>query len=274
MALRLLLVICPMWSTFFPSRRSPAEPSGTVPHGTRIYAVGDIHGRLDLLERILERIDADDCQRQPAHTQLVFLGDLIDRGPESAQVVERLRQLSTERPTARFLLGNHEEVYLKALGGDLKALAFFSRIGGRETILSYGVSEADYNRSDYPELLETFRRHVPEEHIAFISDFEDMIVSGDYAFVHAGVRPDLPLAAQQPNALRWIRDPFLNHRGELEKIVVHGHTITDEVELRRHRIGIDTGAYASGRLTAMAFEDNRRWVLQADSGQLPIAARA
>jgi serine/threonine protein phosphatase 1 len=247
---------------------------GSIPGGTRVYAIGDIHGRLDLLDLILEQIDADDRGRHPAKTQLIFLGDLIDRGSESAQVVERLKQLSVERPETRFLLGNHEEVYLKALGGDLKALKFFTRIGGKETILSYGVSETEYSQSDYPELLEAFRRKVPAEHIDFVGSFEDMIVLGDYAFVHAGVRPDLSLAAQRPSDLRWIREPFLNHHGELEKIVVHGHTVTQEVDLRRHRIGIDTGAYASGRLTAIAIEGNRRWVLQATAVEGPMAAIA
>jgi serine/threonine protein phosphatase 1 len=234
---------------------------GAIPAGQRIYAVGDIHGRLDLLEELLAQIDADDAARHRAQTKLLFLGDLVDRGPQSAQVVERLIRLAQHRPRTQFVLGNHEEVFLAALSGDVKALKFFNRIGGRETILSYGITEQEYRDLDYPELLELLISRVPAQHRAFLEDFEDMVVVGDYAFVHAGIRPESPLAEQKISDLRWIRDEFLGHRGPLEKIIVHGHTIAPAVEMTAHRIGLDTGAYASGKLTAMGFEDDRRWVL-------------
>lgn len=240
---------------------SPAL-AGAVPDGVRVYAVGDIHGRLDLLDDLLARMEADDASRGKADTIVIFLGDLIDRGPNSAQVVQRLMELGSGSDRIRFLLGNHEEVFLKSLRGDAKALPFFVRIGGKPTILSYGIDEAEYGAADYPELLEMLRASVPQAHIDFLSAFEDMIVIGDYAFVHAGVRPGVPLDRQEPGNLRWIREEFLNHGAPFEKIVVHGHTICDEVEERSSRIGIDTGAYASGRLTAMAFEGIDRWVLQ------------
>lgn len=238
-----------------------------MPPGTRVYAVGDIHGRLDLLDDLLARMEADDRRRGAADTLVIFLGDLIDRGPDSSGVVERLMTLSEDTDKVRFLLGNHEEVFLKAMAGDKKALPFFLRIGGKPTVLSYGVTEAEYVASDYSALLELLRSRVPQPHIEFISSFEDLIVIGDYAFVHAGVRPDVPLEAQTPATLRWIRDEFLKHGQPFEKIIVHGHTIFDDVEEAAGRIGIDTGAYASGRLTAMAFEGSERWILQTEGAE-------
>jgi serine/threonine protein phosphatase 1 len=152
-------------------------------------------------------------------------------------------------------------VFLKALSGDLKALALFVRIGGRETIYSYGIDEDAYRTADYPELQGLLVERVPASHIQFLHGFEDLIVAGDFAFVHAGVKPGQALADQRASDLRWIRREFLEHNGGFEKIIVHGHTITEEVEVRSHRIGLDTGAYSSGKLTAMGFEAGDRWVL-------------
>lgn len=255
-----------MLSRLFRRPRSTSSPAPRVPPGDRVYAIGDIHGRLDLLEQLLEAIARDD-DGQGSRASIIFLGDLIDRGPHSAQVVERAMALAADGDRCRFLAGNHEEVFLNALSGDLKALAFFCRIGGRETILSYGVGEQEYRDADYPELLELLRARVPQAHIDFLTGFEDLIVLGDYAFVHAGVRPGQPLAAQVQSDLRWIRREFLACATGFEKMIVHGHTITDQVEIRPNRIGLDTGAYASGRLSAMGFEDDRRWIIEArDSG--------
>lgn len=252
-----------MLSRFFPrgGRRKPGY--GQVPQGIRIYAIGDVHGRLDLLDELLLKIDADDRSRPTIETHLIFLGDLIDRGPHSAQVIQRALELHRNRQNTRFLLGNHEEVFLKAIRGDLKALAFFIRIGGKETILSYGISETTYREKDYPELLDMLLTYIPPQHLRFLEEFEDLMVYGDYAFVHAGIRPGEPLDQQKGSDLRWIRHAFLDHRSPLEKIIVHGHTISDEVEILDHRIGLDTGAYASGRLSAMGFENGQRWILQA-----------
>lgn len=250
-----------MLKKFF-KRRGGSAPASALPPGERVYAIGDVHGRLDLLDALLAEVDADDAGRAPADTTLVFLGDLVDRGPRSAEVVERLRRLRVERPGTRFLLGNHEEVFLAALDGDERALRGFCKMGGRETILSYGVDERRYERMDYDELGDALRTIVPAEHRCFLRGFDDLIVRGDYAFAHAGVDPGSTMEAQQTSDLRWIREPFLNHRGTLEKVVVHGHTITPDVEWRAHRIGIDTGAYESGRLTALGLEGEDRWLLQ------------
>jgi serine/threonine protein phosphatase 1 len=247
--------------------RAPAsQPNAEIPAGQRIYAIGDIHGRYDLLKSLLDQIAADEAARGGSPATLIFLGDLVDRGPESAQVVERLLQLSRERPegTTRFLLGNHEEVFLGVLGGDIKALKFFNRIGGRETILSYGISETEYDGSDYPALMELVLDRVPAQHGEFLRSFEDMIIVGDYVYVHAGIRPSEPLEKQRASDLRWIRDEFLSSTAPHPKIVVHGHTISDDVEITNNRIGIDTGAYRSGTLTAMGFEGESRWQIQTE----------
>ena len=242
---------------------APAPFKAAVPAGERIYAVGDIHGRLDLLDRLLAMIDADNRVRGPSQVRLIFLGDLIDRGPDSKAVVERLMDVKARHPLTHILMGNHEEVFLQALRGDSAgALRYAIRIGADATIQSYGVTGQEYLRADIDQLLELSRSRVPQEHLDFMASFEDMVFAGDYVFVHAGVRPDKPLDRQKVNDLRWIRDDFLGYRGKLEKIVVHGHSIAEEVEITPHRIGIDTGAYASGVLTAMGFEGGERWLLQ------------
>jgi serine/threonine protein phosphatase 1 len=250
-----------MIARLFRRRSVEQAPAGQISPGERIYAIGDIHGRADLLDMLLERIREDDATRGNATTRIIFLGDLIDRGPSSSQVIERAIALQKSSPECSFLLGNHEEVFLKSMAGDLKALSLFCRIGGRETVLSYDVTEQEYEAQDYPELLKTLQQCVPAEHISFLESFEDLIISGDYAFVHAGIRPGQPLTAQKASDLRWIRREFLEHPGAHEKIIVHGHTITDSVELKPNRIGLDTGAYASGRLSAMGFEGDQRWVV-------------
>jgi len=238
-----------------------SAPQSRIPDGQRVYAIGDIHGRLDLLDSLMALIESDDAERGSADTQIIFLGDLVDRGPHSAGVVERSIEVARARPGTRFLTGNHEEVFLKALAGDEKALRLFCRIGGRETILSYGIPADQYAQLDFEELAAELQQIVPAHHRDFLATFEDLIEIGDYAFVHAGVRPEVPLFEQQASDLRWIRDVFLNHRAPLERIIVHGHTITAEIETRPNRIGIDTGAYASGKLSALGLEGDMRWIL-------------
>jgi serine/threonine protein phosphatase 1 len=241
-------------------RSRSRAPRPTIPAGQRIYAVGDVHGRLDLLDELVAAIETDDAAREPAETVIIFLGDLIDRGPDSAGVVARLRTLA-QRRAIRLLQGNHEEIFLATLEGDAKAARLFCRVGGRETALSYGVGEDEYEQADFPELIEMLDARVPEADRAFLQAGEDLIVIGDYAFAHAGVDPDLAFSEQPSATLRWIRDRFLKHRGTLEKVVVHGHTVADVVEREPHRIGIDTGAYMTGRLTALGLEGEESWEL-------------
>ncbi|HEU0067480.1 MAG TPA: metallophosphoesterase [Sphingomonas sp.] len=233
-----------------------------MPAGQRVYAIGDVHGCAKLLDALIARIDADDAARGAAQTILIFLGDLIDRGPDSAQAVERVRTLTAARSDVRLIVGNHEEVFLDALKGDSKALRLFCRIGGRETAISYGMSADAYERADYDDLGRALDELVPDSHRQLLAGGSDMEIVGDYAFVHAGVRPDRPLEEQSVGDLRWIRGSFLDHDGELAKRIVHGHTISDTVEYRDHRIGVDTGAYVSGRLSAIGLEGVQAWTIE------------
>ncbi|MGH6781304.1 MAG: metallophosphoesterase [Sphingomonadaceae bacterium] len=240
-------------------RRQAEDPR--IPDGRRVYAIGDIHGRLDLFDMLLDAIDADDTARGAAETQIILLGDLIDRGPDPAGVVARALRLGDAGRKVRYLLGNHEEVFLRAASGDAKATKFLIRIGGRSTLASYGITEAEYDELDYEDLAQLLVARVPREHLAFLEGFEDMIELGDYVFVHAGVRPGVELAEQKPSDLRWIRDEFLRHQGSHGRVVVHGHSISEDVDRQPNRIGIDTGAYASGRLTAIGLEGAESWCL-------------
>lgn len=244
-------------------KTKPASPidTATIPEGRRVYAIGDVHGRNDLLLQLLEKIIQDDGERDKARSEIIFLGDLVDRGPDSAGVIDTVMQLKSKLGNVRFLMGNHEEVYLAAATGDEKSVRFFNRIGGRETILSYDISKEEYNELDIPQLASRITTLFPRKHVDFISGFEDQIIIGDYAFVHAGIRPGVPLAEQRKKDLRWIREEFLATGEPHEKVIVYGHTISDEVVEAGNRIGIDTGAYYSNRLTALALQGSERWYL-------------
>ncbi|WP_299111125.1 metallophosphoesterase family protein [uncultured Bradyrhizobium sp.] len=244
--------------------KSKSMPRRQIPEGRRVYAIGDIHGRLDLLDDLLATIAADHAARSPAQQTLIFLGDLIDRGPHSAAVIDRVIALQRSEIDTRVLMGNHEEVFLKALNGSVDALRLLCRFGGHETILSYGMDEAAYNRADYTEVLRDLSLLVPDSHRAFLAQLEDRIEIGDYTFVHAGIRPGVALADQKANDLRWIRDDFIKSKADFGTCIVHGHTITPEVVERPNRIGIDTGAYATGRLSALALAAGERWILSTE----------
>ena len=240
-------------------RRSGAEPKGA--RGYRAYIVGDVHGRLDLLEQLLGQIERDRTERPAGKVLLVFLGDLIDRGPHSAQVVERLRNLSTPGVRTVFLLGNHEDVVLRILDGDASLIGSWLRFGGSESLESYGADPRKIARSADDEALRLIRDAVPKEHVEFLNSFGDTCRFGDYLFVHAGIRPGVPIDEQLQSDLRWIREPFLLDETDHGCVVIHGHTISPEVEERANRIGIDTGAYRTGVLTALAIDGPERWYL-------------
>ena len=234
-----------------------------TPRGYRAYAVGDVHGRLDLLEDMLGRVEADLEKGNPKKAILLFLGDLIDRGPASCQVIERLRTYRHPRLRTIFIMGNHEEVLLRLLAGERGILDSWLRFGGTECLASYGVDAAAFKSMSEREALAATKRAIPETHRQFIADFADTLRFGDYLFVHAGIRPAVDISMQSQSDLRWIRQPFLDDDSDHGFVVVHGHTISEAVVQRSNRIGVDTGAYRTGILTALVLEGEERRFLNA-----------
>jgi len=228
------------------------EPA--VPPGLLLYAIGDIHGRDDLFAALLDRVEADRERRAYDTCILILLGDLVDRGPSSDEVVERAITLSYRFDRVHHLIGNHEECMLAALTGDVRALRYFYRIGGESTIRSYLKDDDMLAQLPFEELAKAFPAAVPQSHVDYLGRGEDMVQYGDYVFVHAGVRPGTPLDRQKTSDLRWIREEFLSDTSDHGVMVVHGHTISDHVDRGCNRIGIDTGAYASGCLTAIVLQ--------------------
>src|SRR5579884_245115 len=241
------------------SRLPDRPPEG--PPDCRAYVIGDVHGRLDLLKALLGKI-YHELDREPAgRCLLLFLGDLIDRGPNSAQVIERLRTYTRPAVEPVFLLGNHEEVLLRILDGDADLITKWRWFGGAECLSSYGVNPDDIAAAGEDEALAMIRAAIPIEHVEFVQSFRDSYRFGDYLFVHAGIRPGVDLERQTQADMRWIREPFLRDKSDHGVVVVHGHTISSEVEVRPNRIGIDTGAYRTGILTALGLEGSDRWLL-------------
>jgi serine/threonine protein phosphatase 1 len=233
----------------------------TVPAGTRYYVIGDIHGRLDLFNAMIVAINRDAAASQHVETQIILLGDLVDRGPDSAGVLARTRQWQ-QKHNVRVLSGNHEEMFLQSFTRP-EALRHFLKHGGRETLMSYGLPEKELRNLKVEEIFELLPKLVPQSERDYIAGFEEIITAGDYAFVHAGIDPARPIDEQHRSDLLWIRDRFLNHSGALPKVIVHGHTIFERVMDCGNRIGIDTGAFRSGVLSALVLEGDQRRVIQA-----------
>lgn len=239
-----------------PDRGAPA-----LEGGRRLYCIGDIHGRLDLLRELHGRIERD-ADRFAGTKTLVYLGDYIDRGLQSREVIDEL----LDAPLADFetvhLLGNHEQTLLDFLQYPEHAIGWLNW-GGRETLLSYGVDlPPGFQRPDPVLLRDELRANLPEAHLAFMQSLPLTYAAGDYLFVHAGIRPGVPLAEQRESDLLWIRQEFLDWAEPHERVVVHGHSISEEVEMRANRIGIDTGAFYTGVLTALVLEGTEQRLLQ------------
>ena len=245
----------------FSKPRRQTRPKG--PPGSRAYAVGDVHGRLDLMLDLLRQIQADNEARGPAKTYLVFLGDLVDRGPNSKGVLDHLITNPPRYHRTVFLKGNHEEFFLNVLGGNEADIQRWLTYGGAECAESYGVGAGSLLNATQGELLQRLKQEVPREHVEFLSNMADTFRFGDYLFVHAGIRPGILLDQQVSSDLRWIREGFLDDTSDHGVVVVHGHTIVDSPEERANRIGVDTGAYKTGLLTAIGIEGAERWFLHA-----------
>lgn len=223
--------------------------------GDRIYVIGDIHGCYDLWLDLLDRIEQH-ARLLPdgPSPQLILLGDLIDRGPGSRKVLRVAYETQRQNNDLVVLLGNHELMMLDALAGRKNALDGWLRFGGQETLHSFGI-EAPFNNKD---AIAALREAIPSEWVDWLRQLPLSMRSGDYFFCHAGVRPGVALKRQNPRDLLWIRDDFVNDAGDHGVVVVHGHSVSRSVEVRHNRIGVDTGAYESGELSAVYLEGTRR----------------
>jgi serine/threonine protein phosphatase 1 len=227
--------------------------------------VGDIHGRLDLLDKLLALINADLIQRPAAKAIYVFLGDYIDRGPSSRQTIDRLIGQGSAHESV-FLRGNHESIALKCLT-DRALFDKWLRLGGLETLMSYGLpAEILANGRRVVELQSAFHSALPQSHFRFFCDLQDSFTCGDFYFAHAGVKPNVELSRQKQSDLLWIRDEFLSSTRDFGKIVVHGHTPATEIQIMPNRINIDTGAFATGRLTCLVLEAEELSIIDTSSG--------
>jgi serine/threonine protein phosphatase 1 len=236
---------------------TPAASERWVPGGMRVYCVGDVHGRHDLLRRMAERVEADIESSSFDNAETVFLGDYVDRGHGSIHVVERLARGEWPTPIIA-LAGNHEDL-LMAFLEDEGVLEAWRSLGGLETLHSYGVHVGPaMAKRDFTAVQAAFAARFPEPHRQFLEGLKVSTAIGDYFFCHAGVRPGVPLDRQTRNDLLTIRDPFLSSEVEYGKLVVHGHTPSLVPEIRPNRIGIDTAAYATGRLTCLVLEKDQQ----------------
>lgn len=240
----------------------PRSPAGLV-----VYAIGDIHGRLDLLDDLHRRILADSATRTARVRRLVYLGDLVSRGPDSRGVVERVRRWLPPGFERVVLKGNHEDLLLRCHSGEFEAARHWLDYGGIEALASYGVAVSDQLSRDetgIAELCHRFAAALPAEQLEFFRGLQLSHRAGDYFFVHGGVRPGIALEQQNPRDLIWIRKTFLNSAAEHGAVVVHGHSISRAPEQLPNRIGIDTGAYHSGVLTCLVLDGVERGFLQTE----------
>jgi serine/threonine protein phosphatase 1 len=241
-----------MWSPF---RKAVEVIRPKLPSGSRVYAIGDVHGRADLLHETFSKIDSHRHAYPIANAIEITLGDYIDRGPSSFDVIELL--LMRIRGGTICLKGNHETFLLEFLK-DPTILDVWQHCGGLETLRSYGL-EPSLNPSpknqDY--LAAALADRLPAQHHNFLTALPLCLALDDYYFVHAGVRPGIPLSNQRAEDLLWIREDFLHYEGSFGKVVVHGHTPVSEPEIRNNRINIDTGAFATDNLTCAVFEDDQ-----------------
>ena len=245
--------------------------------GRLIYAIGDVHGRLDLLEDLLRRI-ADDIavSKSAQRPVLIFLGDYVDRGAFSKGVIDCVIKLKALGDIeVRALKGNHEQSLLGFLTDPQVGPGWFQH-GGAATLVSYGVAAPQtHNATEiWEQASEAFAKVLPAEHLKFYRELEISAEYGDYIFVHAGLRPGVPIEQQTEQDMLWIRAEFLEERRPFGKVVVHGHSPEPEPFLSKVRLGLDTGAYATGILTAARLFDGACTFIQATAHGDPLVAKA
>lgn len=238
---------------FLKPRQSAKKPR--LPEGIRVYAFGDIHGRADLLREMFTVVDAD-LVRNPVRRAIhVFLGDYVDRGPDSAGTLDLLIERGRRHETI-CLKGNHEVFMLEVLL-DPSKLGDWSKFGGLPTLMAYGIQPSfNPDSAEQVALIEALRKRLPDAHRRFLEGLLPSYICGDFFFVHAGVRPGIPLNEQTEADMLWIRDEFLDSEENFGKFIVHGHTPVREPDIRPNRINIDTGAYATGNLTLLTIQED------------------
>lgn len=255
-----------MISKLFRPRSKPITPSApAVPSGTVVWSIGDVHGRFDLLLPLIEAITVDLYGSRAERKMVIFLGDYIDRGPDSRGVLRLLAGLSPSQGVEwRFLKGNHEQAMLEFLD-DPSAGARWCEYGGDRALQSWGLRapELAHRTEAWARVAADLGHKLTTPEMEFLKNLELSVTVGDYFFSHAGARPGLALDRQSPSDLMWIRQSFLDSRTGFERLVVHGHTPTPRVHMDQRRIGIDTKAYDSGVLTALRLEGSERSLLQA-----------
>jgi len=266
--------VCPIGAQGAPVVR---VPDAETPRGVRLYVIGDVHGCLGKLEEVNVQIEDDLNARPPDDWRIVYLGDFVDRGPESRGVIDFvIGQMAARRVYA--LRGNHDQFMIDFLGErDPTAFQIWVSNGGIQTLASYGIAPDRIARAGdtagLAKLHEAFLDALPEGHGPFLAGLPHMVRLGDYAFVHAGVRPGVPLKSQRSDDLLWIREPFLSSDEDFGAVVVHGHTVEDQVRLRPNRIGVDTGAVFGGPLSCLVLEGTEAGLLGAQ-GPVPLALPA
>lgn len=244
-------------------REDVTAPSAVarVPDGVRVYVIGDIHGRADLLEQTFARIDANEAGHPLKHNITVLLGDYVDRGLRSREVVDQLIKRQMKRCVV-MLRGNHDDSMLRALR-DMDVALRWLAAGGRETLHAYGIAvPVNIDRDSVHSVMALAVKEIPADHIVFLERLRPYVTIGDYAFVHAGIRPGIPLESQSTLDLISIRQPFLDCVLPHDFMIVHGHTPVSRPDFRSNRINVDTGAYITGKLTCLVLEEDRHFILK------------
>jgi serine/threonine protein phosphatase 1 len=241
-------------------RRGFFKSPATAP-GERVYAIGDIHGRLDLFTRLIREIETDNAARGGHSTRIILLGDIIDRGPSSRALLQLLME-GQEQGGRRFLvlLGNHEAALLDAAAGDANAQQTWLKFGGMATLESYGIAPPIEGEDSY-DFAERLANGIGTDTLEWLRDLPLYDRSGDFFFCHAGVRPGVTLRRQSRDDLLWIRDEFMESARNHGAMIVHGHNVVEAVEVKANRISVDTGAYRSEMLSAIGLEGREAWVI-------------
>jgi serine/threonine protein phosphatase 1 len=231
-------------------------PKPRLPDGVRIYAISDIHGCAHQLGQMLGVIDADIAHSKPYRAIEVFLGDYIDRGPDSRSTLDLLIKRARRGNTV-FLKGNHE-AFLADVFRDPSRIADWAQVGGLQTLMSYGLSPSpNPDEEEQRVLVRELAEAMPPQHLEFLKRLRLTFTCGDFLFVHAGIRPGIPLSEQREADLLWIREEFLHSQRNFGKYIVHGHTPVRSAEVLANRANIDTGAYATGNLTLLSIQGSR-----------------